>query len=182
MPSSSNQSCQFSAAAYANARDRQSNVTEVPWDDGKTCSSAYRRIEHLKSIMLLHGETFKCIFDLIPACRKFSAPLRDLIIIHTGSQLPVLRAANLSFFVEEIAWRGINGRTYNKEKLRRMQLPNAIIDTIFDIIEKVIRAAPTQTEMALLGVLCLLSPGTLKHMISFTEQKDVGKGFCTRPE
>lgn len=159
------------------ARERQANISIPPWDDGNDLPSTFKRIEHLKGIMLLHCETIKCVFDVIPACRKFSQSLRDLIVIHTGSQLPVLRAANLSFYTDEIAWRGLNGKTYNRKKLNGMQLPKPITSEVFEIMKKVIRVNPTQTEMALLGVLCLLSPGTLKHMISYTEQKDVGNGF-----
>ena len=128
--------------------------------------------------MLLHCETVKCIFDLIPTLRKLSRSVRDLIVIHTGSQLTVLRAANLSFSDSgNIAWRGLNGNFYNREHLRDMGMPVKIIDQMFEIIQKVIELKPSQSEMALLGVLCLLSPGSLKHIISSSEQKDIGKVF-----
>ena len=176
LPMSGNRISNFNSGAYIRTRERQANIDLVTWNEGEDFSSTFSRIEHLKSVMLLHCETVKCIFDLIPCCRKFSTSLRDLIVIHTGSQLPVLRASNLSFFSNNVVnWRGLNGDTYNRKKLEEMQLPEHIIREMFDIMRKLFKLNPTQTEMALFGVMSLLNPGTLKHMVSYTEQKDVGK-------
>ena len=132
---------------------------------------------YVKGVMLLHVEAIKTFFDLVPNCRKWSTSLRDLIIIHTGSQLPVLRAANLIYLEDGRVptWRGLNGETFNRKKLEATGLSKEIVDDVMSMLKRLFLLEPSSTEIAILGCLCLLSPGSLKHLIPFSEQKEIGE-------
>merc|ERR1711972_1318117 len=41
------------------------------------------------------------------------------------------------------------------------------------MLKRLFLLEPSSTEIAILGCLCLLSPGSLKHLIPFTEQKEI---------
>lgn len=132
---------------------------------------------YVKGVMLLHVEAIKTFFDLVPNCRKWSTSLRDLIIIHTGSQLPVLRVANLIYLEDGRVptWRGLNGETFNRKKLEATGLSKEIVDDVMSMLKRLFLLEPSSTEIAILGCLCLLSPGSLKHLIPFSEQKEIGE-------
>ena len=63
---------------------------------GAGLNASITRIEHMKSLMLLHSKKIETIFDLIPRCKKFSKTVRDTIVVNTFTKLLLLRIVSFS--------------------------------------------------------------------------------------
>ena len=74
---------------------------------GNGLNASMARIEHMKSLMLLHSKKIETIFDLIPRCKKFSKTVRDTIVVNTFTKLLLLRI--VSFFQKSRLVLGLDG-------------------------------------------------------------------------
>ena len=63
---------------------------------GNGLNASITRIEHMKSLMLLHSKKIETIFDLIPRCKKFSKTVRDTIVVNTFTKLLLLRIVSFN--------------------------------------------------------------------------------------
>ena len=86
--------------------DRRANLF---WILGTGLNASITRIEHMKSLMLLHSKKIETIFDLIPRCKKFSKTVRDTIVVNTFTKLLLLRIVSFSSYSASVTVTKVDG-------------------------------------------------------------------------